>query len=111
MSTINDGGPAFPQPGVKYVYWNITTPSEFLPNVSGLSIRDWFAANESIREWDNQDSHPSTVMCEALAGPKPAHGWSTSNPEELIAMLKWEADWRSRIKYIRADSMMKARGE
>lgn len=76
-----------------------------------MSLRDWFAGRETLREWDNSDSNPSAAFCETLAGPKPPHGWGYKTEDELVAMLQWEATWRARIKYIRADAMLKARGK
>jgi hypothetical protein len=103
MSTQNDGGPAFPE-----TRWDDKTRQEV--QWCGMTLRDWFAGKENLSEWDDQESIPSKSMAEALAGyQQPTHGWSCSTQSEWIAMLTWEAKWRSALKYIRADAMLKAR--
>ena len=98
MSTINDGGPAFPVP-------------DFAEG-DGMSLRDWFAGQEGLAEWDDGDAVMSTRMAEALAGRKqPGHGWACATPEEYLAMFQFEADWRAALKYLRADAMLKAKGK
>ncbi len=107
MSTPNDGGPVFPQS-------NATTYGEGgnAPVSGGIALKDWFAGQESLSEWDHPEAIPSQVMAEALAGyPRPKHGWSRSTQSQWIAMITWEADWRSALKYIRADAMLKARSK
>jgi len=77
-----------------------------------MSLRDWFAGQESLTDWDDVEVVMSTPMAEALAGRKqPGHGWSCATPEEYLAMLQFEADWRAALRYIRADAMLKAREE
>ena len=110
MSTPNDGGPAFP------LHWMDFQPATgdqvVREQFPGMSLRDWFAGQESLSEWDYQEAIPSKSMTEALAGrPRPEHGWSCSTQSEWIAMITWEADWRSALKYIRADAMLKARSK
>lgn len=105
MSTPNDGGPAFP-------VVRMPLDPETVLNRQGMSLRDWFAAHENLAEWDDPEAIPSQVMAEALAGYScPHHGWSCSTQSEWIAMITWEADWRSALKYIRADAMLKARSK
>lgn len=99
MSTINDGGPAFPHDGQA----NYT---------GGMSLRDWFAGQESLAEWDSGDAVIRPQMAEALAGRKqPEHGWACATPGEFLAMLRFEADWRAALKYLRADAMLKAKAK
>lgn len=44
MSTpIKDGGPAFPQPMLDIPNHGPTFPGQIAANVSGMTIRDWFA--------------------------------------------------------------------
>ena len=100
MSAKNDGGPAFPTSG-----WQDGSKTPL-----GMSLRDWFAGNETLAEWDCPEASAPHKMCEALAGrPKPANGWACNTHDEYIDMLRWEADWRAALKYIRADAMLKAR--
>lgn len=96
--TINTGGPAFPRGQDPWGECN-----------NGMSLRDYFAAKETLAEWDHPEAVVSQSMGEALAGPRPQHGWSCKDPEQWIAMLRWEAAWRSALKYIRADAMIAAR--
>lgn len=77
----------------------------------GAALRDLFAMNERLAEWDSPDAEsPPAKMCEALAGrPRPAHGWSCNTAEQYLDILRWEAEWRAALKYLRADAMLKAR--
>lgn len=100
---INDGGPAFP-----FACQGPTTAPEFY---YGMTLRDYFAATETLTEWDNPEAQPIQAMCEALAGqPKPSHGWACSSPDQWLTMFRWEAKWRAALKYIRADAMIAASG-
>jgi hypothetical protein len=40
---INDGGPAFPQQAFINTNGQVVTPSDYFPDASGMSLRDWFA--------------------------------------------------------------------
>ena len=96
-----DGGPAFP-----VVFDHVDARSES----HGMTLRDWFAAHETLSEWDHPKASLSENMCEALAGrPKPNHGWSCETPEQWLDITRWDADWRAALKYIRSDAMLKAR--
>ena len=102
---INDGGPAYPVAPS----WN-QNGDMVEGGFDGMSLRDWFAGHENIAELDDQNAIPSESMCVALAGrDKPNHGWSCKSPEQWVAMLQWDSDWRAALKYIRADAMLKAR--
>ena len=91
MTAPKDGGPAFPQ----------TTFEE---------LRDYFAAQEQLSEFDHLDAILPKKMAEALAGrPMPEHGWGAKTDDECLSMLQWEADWRSALKYMRANAMLAAR--
>jgi hypothetical protein len=97
MSKDPTVGPAFPLQCIG---------PEFPPGHSGMTLRDWFAGQERLAEWDRPESIPGKEMCEALAGePQPKDGWRG----DMIKMLKWEAKWRSALKYIRADAMLAER--
>ena len=100
--SVNDGGPAFPQPLARDCFGNLVTPAE---SVSGMSLRDYFAAHETLAEWDHPEAVFSKSVAESLAGPMPEGGWS-KNPLET---MKWEAKWRAAVRYIRADAMLEAR--
>lgn len=41
-----------------------------------------------------------------LAGPHPA-GSPETNP---LAWMQWDCEWRAKLRYMRADAMLKARG-
>ena len=75
-------------------------PGEILTCEPSIPLRDVFACHEVVKD----DNYPSALKA-ALAGPPPSGGWQT-NPEQW---MRWEADWRARIRYIRADAMLKAR--
>lgn len=101
----DDGGPAFPTENERQVGHN-----EW--HYQGMTLRDYFAGQEQLSEWDGENAVPPNRMCEVLAGTMPATaGWSAKTEEEWLAILKWEATWRARLRYIRADAMLAARKE
>lgn len=103
MSATNDGGPAFP---CMVFSGDTNNDPEY---VTGMSLRDWFASNEDLAEWDPPDAVASRAMCDALAGrPPPPKGWSSTG-DGMLDMLRWEADWRAALKYVRADALLAAR--
>lgn len=74
-----------------------------------IQLRDWLAAHETLKEWEDFDTVDQNAA-ELLAGrPKPKHGWRCETREQLIETLQWDADWRAALKYIRADAMLRAR--
>ena len=91
---IDDGGPAFPVQACDAQGCPIESMNY------GLSVRDWFAGHEIIA-----DEEQSWELCEALAGKRPDGDWRT-NP---LGWDAWHALWRARMRYIRADAMLKAR--
>ena len=103
MSAINDdGGPAFPQ---TEVLMNSGFPDmKVRETTGGMTLRDWFAGNESIAEYDDPEASIGRIG-DLLAGPRPVGGWG----EDPLVMLKWEAKWRAELKYLRADAMIAAR--
>jgi hypothetical protein len=96
VSTLNDGGPAFPQPETAY-------PKT---KVNGMTLRDWFAGQETLSDLDDPEAIVSDEMAEGLAGPKPKAGWTPGN---IVAMTRWEAKWRAALRYLRADAMIAER--
>lgn len=84
MSTINDGGPAFPyeQHQTQDGTWNQTTER-------GMSLRDYFAAS-------------------ALKGMEIPNGGGYSDNDHERGNPKYEAAWISRQAYCIADAMLAA---
>ncbi len=99
MSTLNDGGPAFPvRP--EFGEWKASPQN-------GMSLRDWFAGRETLAEWDrSSDAVMPYRFAELLAGErKPEKTWD----EDPIAWFRFEAKWRAALRYIRADAMVAER--
>jgi len=99
MSAPNDGGPAFPQHG-----WT-SNPEvlERMKDQGGMTLRDWFAGHETLSDWDVTGACMPKEAAELLAGrPCPTTGNYVDN-------LIWEADWRARLRFMRADAMLKVR--
>lgn len=67
----------------------------------GMCLRDWFAGQEQLSDLDSADLDIGIEKAEALDGPHPGN--------EPLAQMQWEALWRAKLRYIRADAMMKAR--
>lgn len=114
MSAPDDGGMAFP--GFEYTSGYGCSKPFVMPSgevvwqvhQTGASLRDFFAAAESIAEWDDNDAVISTKLSEALAGEKmPSSGWAG----DPLEMLRFEAKWRAALKYIRADAMLAERAK
>lgn len=82
---------------------NETMPGE-------VTLRDWFAAQENLKEWEDFDFIDQNAA-ELLSGRlKPKQSWrDCKTREQLVETLQWEADWRAALKYIRADAMLRAR--
>lgn len=97
MSTPNDGGSAFPCEGGL---------DSGLYADPGMSLRDWFAGHETLRDWDNPEVSMSQPFAEALTGEKRPE---KSSMEDPVANFKWEAKWRAALRYLRADAMIAAR--
>lgn len=113
MTTQKDGGPAYPSK-VTYKDW-IPAPPDGPDTIRhgtvtkdhpGMSLRDWFAGQETLGEFDNPEACIGEKAATALAGePKPQGGWA----EDPLGMLRWEAKWRAALKYIRSDAMLAER--
>lgn len=105
-----DGGPAFPRPpftpGTRHD--NAADAGFAATGHPGMSLRDWFAGQETLADLDSQEASVPRSAAEALAGRKPDLSHVTK-ADNWIEHLKWEAEWRAAIKYIRADAMLRAR--
>ena len=101
---IDDGGAAFP----------LYAPESDFPEYMqpGMTLRDHFAAQETLIGFDMGVDKVPVAVAEILAGPMPGgEGFTTIDAEHQLAMLKWQAKWRAAIRYIRADAMIAARKE
>jgi hypothetical protein len=91
MSEKDDGGPAYPAgyglDGICIVY-------------PGMSLRDWLAGQEDL----NDCAETSFKSFSEALGITPVN--YASDP---IGYMAWEAEIRAKIKYMRADAMLKAR--
>jgi hypothetical protein len=96
---IDEGGTAFPQHG-----WS-SNPEvlERMKNQGGMSLRDWFAGQETLGDFDHPEEKMPANGAIALAGPQPDKdaGWE--------AHFVWNAKWRAKLRYMRADAMIAAR--
>jgi hypothetical protein len=97
---INDGGPALPTADAYHPSGQIAYGRK------GMTLRDWFAGQETLEDLDGPECSIQFYFLEALAGPKPIK----PHCEDPIAWAVWESTWRANLKYIRADAMLKARG-
>jgi hypothetical protein len=97
MSTIDDGGPAFP----------VRNAHEY--QAHGMSLRDYFAANEPL----DPNESIGLALAEILAGrphpaPRDAKGALTYGADALEVALFW-ADAEAAYRYLRADATLRAR--
>jgi hypothetical protein len=78
------------------------TPEQILALIEAekkKELRDEFAKGEGLYDLANCNYYQEVM--EALAGyPEPA---------DLIESVEWESAWRAKLRYIRADAMLKAR--
>ena len=101
---FNNGGSAFP----------LHVPGDDITEYTqqGMTLRDYFAAQETLTGFEMGVDKLSVADAEILAGPMPGgEGFTTIDAEHQLAMLKWQAKWRAAIRYIRADAMIAARKE
>lgn len=107
MTTKNDGGPALPCFTDTSGYGSAKRNSngEWENFSTGLSLRDWFATQEHLLDYDNPELVIRREAAEVLAGCK------MPERENSIELLKWEAKWRAALKYIRADAMIEERSK
>lgn len=80
----------------------LETPEQILALIEAEKVkelRDEFAKTEGL--WDLANCNYHQEVMEALAGyPEPA---------DLVESVEWESAWRAKLRYIRADAMLKAR--
>ncbi len=89
---IDDGGTAFP------------AQDNYNGHFPGMSLRDWFAGQETLSDYDHPDSWKHySVMLEAVNGVPPDF------KTEPLGYFKWECEARAKIKLMRADAMIAAR--
>ncbi len=88
MTTINDGGPAFPR-DERHIGHN------------GMPLRDYFAAKVAVNDTDITVSYG-----EAVVGRK-----MPDYARDPMANAVFWADVRARLRYIEADAMLRARGD
>ena len=103
MNAANDGGPAFPVPDTHH------PDGQIQYGANGMSLRDWFAGQETLADFDAPDASVPKWAAEALAGRQKPECLHVTKADNWIEMMKWEADWRAGLKYIRADAMLRAR--
>jgi hypothetical protein len=99
---INNGGSAFP----------LHVPGDDITEYTqqGMTLRDYFAAQETLSDFDARESVISLSVAEALAGyPVPVR--VVGCPEDALKWAAWNAKWRAALRYIRADAMIAARKE
>jgi hypothetical protein len=98
---IEDGGPAFPRVPVV----NPVDAVVHCKGHEGMTLRDWFAGQETLGDFDHPEEQMPVNGAIALAGPQPAAdaGWE--------AHFVWNANWRAKLRYMRADAMITERGK
>lgn len=100
MSDVNDGGAAFPQCGVFDGTRNEVNPVGAYFDAGGMSLRDWFAGQADVSGYKL-----TPEMLEQFIGTKYP---GVENVEKLI---QFGLDAESKLRYMMADAMLKARAE
>jgi len=99
-----DGGPAFP-----FKCQGQTTGPEIY---YGMSLRDWFAGNDDLTDWNKVNMEPA--MMEALAGrkiPECVKSRIPNSEQDWLELLEFLSLVRAKLRYMRSDAMVKARGQ
>lgn len=65
------------------------------------TLIEYFAAHETLSEFDHPESSVNLKFCQSLAGPKPVVGNCETQP-----VWEWEAKWRAKLRFIRAKAMV-----
>ena len=106
---IDDGGLAFPAAIIaRQADGEIMSGHDF--NVGGMTLRDHFAAQETLSDFDTSETSIALCVSEALAGysvPVRVVG----SRAYALKWAAWNAKWRATLRYIRADAMIAARKE
>jgi len=93
-SKIDDGGPAYP-------IANLDSP----PSAWGMTLRDHFAVNadlsKDIEDDGCIDERTARNLMDGIAPPD----WD----DDFLNAQRWWAEAESRLRYIKADAMLKAR--
>ena len=94
MKTQHDnGGPVFPIPD---------DDGDFGTN-RGMSLRDYLASQENLSDFDMRETWGIyDTMLQAFNGPAP-------DLKDTKSYFLWEFEARAKIKYARADAILKAR--
>lgn len=72
------------------------------PAGAGMSLLDYFAAHETLAEFDNPDCSIPVAAYERYGGKAPEGGWS----KNALGMLERDAKVRAALKYMRARAMV-----
>lgn len=92
-----NGGPAFPSPEIFD-----ERRGEYLQHGSeGMSLRDYFASNLA----DEDEDFTDTVKQRMLGRPCP------SLADDAVGVLEFEAEFRAKWRYMRADAMLAERSK
>lgn len=111
MSEIKDGGPAFGQVvELRCVRVDPEGATEYEPEVclhGGLTMRDYFAAHADMRELIENDGYiPQRLALNVMDGVEPPN-WENNH----LAASQWWCEAEARVRYMKADAMLRARGQ
>lgn len=100
MTTINDGGPAFPKTG------RVSSENRRVEDGQvGMTLRDYFAAHASITVDIEADGCINDRLAWNLMDRK-APSWDS----DYLAAREYWAEAEARLRYMKADAMIAARG-
>ena len=91
--TKSDGGPAF----ARSAAWSPGYQPTVSSSQKGMTLRDFLAASVSFVE----DDFPNTLFAEQLLGK--------TSPEDTAGRFEFWLDVEAKIRYMKADAMLKAR--
>lgn len=94
MSTIKDGGPAFPSK--KRIFRDGYRTDDFEP-VNGMTLRDYFAATVELDLTIKDRDLASQIVGRAFQG------------DDAFYLLQLGFDMEARLRYMKADAMLAAR--
>ena len=97
--SIQDGGPAFPVADYDHMVFEPKTVAETKRDLSGMSLRDYFAAHTAITLDDYGVLYASSIV---------GRGMPDFAADPLGNQLFW-AEFRARMRYAEADAMLAAR--